>query len=67
MKIDFWSNSRLGEFWDMVKLLLTGVSPGIMISVAVSAVGMLIIIVINAWKSSSKENNDERDYEYREY
>lgn len=65
MKIEFWSSARLNEFWEMVKIVLSGVSPGIMISVATTAVGMLLVIVIKSWKSSAKE--EEKDYEYREY
>lgn len=66
MKIDFWSTSSMGEFWGYVRMLLEGVSPGIMLTFAVVAVGLLLGIIIKAWKQSSKETEDD-DVEFREY
>lgn len=68
-QIDFFNASNLALFWDYVGMLLTGVSPALLISVAVVAVGLLLGIVINAWRKSSedqlKENDD--DYDIKHY
>lgn len=67
MKIDFWSNSRMSEFWGYVKMLLEGVSPGILLVVALASVGLLLGIVVRAWKQSSKDDDDNDDIEFRHY
>lgn len=66
MEIDFWSADNMGEFWNYVKMILEGVSPGIMISVAVAAVGLLLGIVVKSWRKASKDEDDD-DIEFRHY
>lgn len=66
MKIDFWTNANMGLFWEYVKTLLVTIQPGVMLWVAVGAVGLLLGIVVNAWRESS-EKKKEDDVEYREY
>jgi len=66
MQIDFWSTESMGQFWSYVQMLLEGVSPGILMTVAVAAVGLLLGIIIRAWTKASKENEDD-DIEFRHY
>lgn len=67
--IDFFNSENMMLFWDYVKMLLMGVQPAILISVAVVAVGLILGIVVKAWRKSSddqlKDNDD--DYEIRHY
>lgn len=67
--ITFSSAENMSIFWGYVKMLLSGVAPWIMISVALAGVGMLLVIVIKAWKQSAKgqENEEDDDYEVRHY
>lgn len=64
--IEFWNSVRLTEFWDMVGGLLKFVSPGVLITVAIIGVGMLLTIVINAFKQGA-EDDDDKDYEIKHY
>lgn len=66
MQFDFFNSTNLALLWDYVGILLTGVSPGIMISFAIACVGFLLAIIIKAWKQSAKEE-EEKDFEYKEY
>lgn len=68
-EIDFFNSANLALFWEYVKMLLTSVSPAILISVAVVAVGLLLGIVVNAWKKSSDDQlkDDDDGYEVRHY
>ncbi|MEF7566327.1 hypothetical protein V4V35_25390 [Bacillus infantis] len=66
MKIDFWKDDTMAQFWSYVRMLLEGISPGIMITVAVAAVGIMVGIVVKAFKSSS-EDEEEEDYEVKHY
>lgn len=66
MQIDFFNSTNLSLFWSYVKMLLEGVAPGVMIAFAVVCVGFLLGIIVKAWKQSSREE-EERDYDYREY
>lgn len=52
-------------FWDYAKVLLETTAPGVMIWFALIGVGMLLTIVVRAWKESAKKDNE--DYEYKEY
>lgn len=70
MEIDFFNSSNLALFWDYVRMLLEGVAPAILISVAVAAVGLLIGIIVNAWRKSSEDqlhDDDDDGYEVRHY
>ncbi|MBU8733700.1 hypothetical protein M3205_23245 [Cytobacillus firmus] len=66
MQIDFFNSTNLSLFWSYVKMLLEGVAPGVMIAFAVVCVGFLLGIIVKAWNQSAKEE-EERDYDYREY
>ncbi|TRM08766.1 hypothetical protein FH966_14785 [Lentibacillus cibarius] len=65
MSIEFWTNENMGTFWEYVKMLLGGIAPGIMLTVAVAAAGLLIGIIVNAFKQTSDNKDD--DYEIRHY
>lgn len=69
MKINFFTDERMMEFWGYVKMLLQMISPGVMLVVAIAAVGMLLVIVITSWKSASKglEKEDDDEFEVKYY
>lgn len=68
MRIDFGGAEDMAIFWGYVKLLLGTVSNWIMLSVAVVAVGLLLGIVVKAWKESSKDvDKSDEDFDYKEY
>lgn len=68
MEITFFTPERMNQLWGFVEMLLKTVQPMIMIVFAIVAVGLLLGIVINAWKRSSKDlEHEDDDYEYREY
>lgn len=66
MHIDFWTNQNMGEFWGFVKMLLETVQPGVMLVVAVAALGLLLGIIVKAFRKSSGDTEDE-DVEIRRY
>ena len=65
-EITFLNSENLNQLWSFVGTLLKGVSPGILISFSIVCVGLLINIVIKAWKGSAKEQEDE-DVDIRHY
>ena len=67
MTIQFYTTENMGLFWDYVKMLLTGIAPGIMLAFAVVCVGLLLGIIIKAWKQSAKEAEEEDEIEFRNY
>lgn len=62
----FYTDERLAQLWDFVRQLLQMTSPGVMIWFAIVAVGLLLTIVVNAWRKSSSDR-DEDDIEIRHY
>lgn len=66
MKIQFFTDARLGEMWGYIKMLLEMVSPGVMIFFAIASAGILINIVSKAFRQASKEQ-DNKYYDYQEY
>lgn len=66
MQITFWDDAHTQEFWDFATMLLKTTSPGVMISFALVAVGLLLGVIVNAWRQSSKEDEEE-DYEIKHY
>lgn len=69
MSITFATPENMGIFWGYVKTLLSFASPWVMISVSIIAVGMLLFIVITAFKKASKDRyeEDEDDFEIKHY
>ncbi|CDQ42111.1 hypothetical protein [Virgibacillus salexigens] len=73
MRVDFWTNQNMGEFWGFVKMLLQSIQPGVMIVVAVAAAGLLLGIIIKTVKTANDDEverrsvDDGEDYEIRRY
>lgn len=65
--IDFYSTENLNLFWEYVKGLLQTTAPGVMIWFALVSVGLLLGIIVKAWRQSSKEQEDDDDIEFRHY
>lgn len=63
---DFWSAVNMSTFWEFVEGILGTAAPGVMLWFAIIGVGMLLKIVVNAWKESAKKDDSE-DYDYKEY
>lgn len=66
-EINFLNGENLSLMWSYARTLLSGVSPLILISFAIVSVGLLLGIVIKAWKSISKDSEKEDDVEIRHY
>lgn len=66
MKITFGGTEDMSEFWGMVKMILSGTSNWVLIWVAITGVGLLLGIVVKAWRQAEKDNEDE-DIEFRNY
>jgi hypothetical protein len=66
-QIDFYTPERMTEFWGYVQELLETTSPGVMLWFSVVAVGMLLGIIVNAWKQGSKDKDDDDEYDIRHY
>lgn len=64
--VTFFTNARMNEFWDMVSGLLKFSSPSVLIFVAITMAGILLTVVIRAFKSSSKDDSD-KDYDIHYY
>ena len=54
-RITFFTDARMSQFWEYVKMLLLTISPGVMITVAIAAAGIFLTIVVKAWVSATKE------------
>lgn len=61
--IEFFTPANMAIFWDYVETLLKTISPGVMLVVAVSCVGLLLGIVVRSWVQASKKDKDEEDDE----
>lgn len=66
MEITFLQDN-MGTFWDDVKVLLTAISPGIMVVFSVVAASLLLGIIVKAWRDSTKEPEEDEDYEVKHY
>ena len=67
-QITFFTDARMTELWGYVKMLLTFASPSVLMAVAIIAVGMVLTIVISAWKNAaSKKEEQDDDYEIKHY
>ena len=64
----FFTPARLKEFWQMVEALLKFASPAVLIFVAISAVGLLLVLVIKSFKKGAdSEDEDDKDYDIKYY
>lgn len=64
MDIQFFTPERMSEFWSMLKSALGVAAPAVMISFAVSAVGLLLKVLIGSFK---KKDDKEKDYDVYRY
>lgn len=64
---DFFTKARLKEFWDMVGGLLKFAAPSVLIFVAITAVGMLLIIAIKAFKKGADSEERDKDFDIKYY
>lgn len=62
----FFTPARLREFWDMVAGLVKLASPMVLISVAMTCVGLILVLAIRAFRKGS-ESDDDRDYDIKYY
>lgn len=71
MNITFATPANMNIFWGNVKTLLGFAAPWVMIAVAIIAVGLLLMVVIRAFKDASKEDDpahrDDDGYEVKHY
>lgn len=69
MNITFATSDNMSIFWGYVKTLLGFAGPWVMIAVAIIGVGMLLFVIISAFKKSAKDDEEEKDddYEVRHY
>lgn len=67
--ITFATPANMNIFWGNIKTLLGFASPWIMIAVAILAVGMLLAIVVKAFRDAAKDDDPEKqdDYEMKHY
>lgn len=67
----FFDSKNLKTLWDFVAVLLKYVAPGVMILVAIFCVGLVINLVIRAFKKGSDDDDDRRkdddEYDMRYY
>jgi hypothetical protein len=64
--LDFFNADNMNLFWEYSKSLLSTAAPGVMIWFAIIGVGLLLSIIVKAWKDSAKDKDDD-DIEFREY
>lgn len=68
MQINFFNSTNMIQFWGYVKMLLVGISPGIMLVTGTVAVGFLLVVIIKAFKKSNEDEKDDDDeIEVRHY
>lgn len=65
--IVFYTPERMAELWGYIENLLSMVSPGVMIAVAIIAVGMILTVVVRAWKEAAAPKEQGDDIEIRRY
>ncbi|MCK6259391.1 hypothetical protein LCY76_22730 [Fictibacillus sp. KIGAM418] len=66
-QIDFYTSDNMAQFWDFTKGLLQTTAPGIMLWFAVTAVGIVLTIIVKAFRQSSKEDDEDDEIEVRHY
>jgi ABC-type arginine/histidine transport system permease subunit len=66
MEINFFNAANMALFWEYTRMLLKGASPGILLVFAVVAVGWLLNIIIQSFRNSAKDNDDD-DIDIKHY
>ncbi len=65
--INFWTNARMLEFWENVKMLLETIQPGIMLTFAIVVAGLLLGIVVRLFKKTEKQEDTDDEIEIHRY
>lgn len=65
-QITFWNDNTMMEFWENIKMLLTAIQPGIMLTVAIVLAGFLIGMVVRMFRKTDEEEH-EKDFEIKRY
>jgi len=66
----FFTTQRLSVFWDYVGALIKYIAPAIMIAVAIAIVGMVLNVIITAFRKgadSEDRRKDDDDYDMKYY
>lgn len=63
----FFTPERMTEFWDLLKIVLKVVVPVIMMSFALSILGLMIDMVMRIFKKDKNNNNDDDDIDVMYY
>lgn len=66
MSITFATPGNMNTFWGFVQTLLGFASPWVMIAVAIAAVGLLLLVIVNSFRKAAKDE-DEDEIEVRHY
>jgi hypothetical protein len=66
MEINFFNATNMNLFWEYTRMLLKTASPGVMLVFAVIAVGWLLTIIIQTFRNSTKDDDDD-DIEIKHY
>lgn len=64
---EFFTFSRYREFWDMVAGLVKLASPMVLISIAMTCVGLVLVLAIRAFRKGAGDDRDDRDYDIKYY
>lgn len=64
---EFFTSARLKEFWSMIEGLLSFAAPSVLIFVAISAVGMVVTLIIKAFRKGANSDDDDKDYDIKYY
>jgi hypothetical protein len=64
VEITFFNEENMALFWEYSRMLLKGASPGVLLVFAVVAVGWLLNIIIQSFKKSAKDDDDDFDIKH---
>ncbi|MGD6940959.1 hypothetical protein ACQCT6_02825 [Cytobacillus gottheilii] len=64
--MNFFTEERMLEFWGYVRQLLSSVSPMVMLAVALIALGLFLVVIINTFKQAASKDDDE-EFEVKHY
>lgn len=69
MRITFATPENMNIFWGFIKTLLGFASPWVLIAVAIIAVGMLLVVVVETFRKAEKDDDpsSQDDYEVKHY
>ena len=64
--MNFFTEARMLEFWGYVRAILMSASPMVMLGVAIFCVGLVITIIIRAFRQAQDDDQDE-DFDIKHY